>query len=72
MYFIICFTLVILQWVIFLKIIDEKLSIGTVGVRIINRRECQDLINAFKKANYGINAVDADGNKVKGKLFILL
>jgi uncharacterized protein YebE (UPF0316 family) len=49
-------------------IIDEKLSIGTVGVRIITRREAQVLIDALKKANYGITAVDADGSKGKVKI----
>ena len=44
-------------------LIDEKLSIGTVGVRIITRREAQDLIGALKKANYGVTAIDAEGSK---------
>ena len=41
-------------------LIDEKLSIGTVGVRIINRREAQDLIYALKKANYRVISVDTE------------
>jgi len=44
-------------------IIDERLSIGTVGVRIITRKEAKDLIDALKKADFGVTAVDAEGSK---------
>ena len=44
-------------------IIDEKLSIGTVGIRIITRQDAKDLVIALKKTNFGITVVDADGSK---------
>jgi len=44
-------------------IIDEKLSIGTVGVRIITRQDAKDLAIALKKTNFGITVVNADGSK---------
>ncbi|UCH72127.1 MAG: DUF2179 domain-containing protein [Thermoplasmatales archaeon] len=50
-------------------IIEEKLSIGTVGIRIITRREAKELIIALRKADFGVTAVDADG--AKGKLKII-
>jgi len=44
-------------------VIDEKLSIGTVGVRIITRQDAKDLVIALKKTNFGITVVDAEGSK---------
>ena len=49
-------------------IIDEKLSIGTVGVRIITRQDARDLVIALKKTNFGITVVDAEGSKGKVKI----
>ena len=49
-------------------ILDEKLSIGTVGVRIITRQDAKDLVIAFKKINYGITVVDAEGSKGSVKI----
>jgi uncharacterized protein YebE (UPF0316 family) len=49
-------------------IIDEKLSIGTVGVRIITRQDAKDLVIALKKTNFGITVVDADGSKGRVKI----
>ena len=49
-------------------LIDEKLSIGTVGVRIITRKEAHELIDALKQAKYGITAVDAEGSKGNVKI----
>ncbi len=49
-------------------IIDEKLSIGTVGVRIITRQDARELVDALKKSNYGITVVDAEGSKGKVKI----
>ncbi|KYK20535.1 hypothetical protein AYK21_05995, partial [Thermoplasmatales archaeon SG8-52-2] len=43
-------------------LIDEKLKIGTVGVRIITRRDAKELINALKKADYKLTVLDAEGS----------
>ena len=49
-------------------IIEEKLSIGTVGIRIITRQDAKELVNALKKSDYGITVVDAEGSKGKVKV----
>ena len=49
-------------------IIEEKLSIGTVGIRIITRQDAMNLIDAFKKSDFGITAVDANGSKGRVKI----
>jgi len=49
-------------------IIEEKLSIGTVGIRIITRQDAGELVNALKKLKYGITVVDAEGSKGKVKI----
>jgi len=43
-------------------LIDEKLSIGTVGVRIITKKDAKELIAALKKADYGLTVLDAEGS----------
>lgn len=49
-------------------IIEEKLSIGTVGIRIITRKEADTLVAALKKQKYGITVIDAEGSKGKVKI----
>ena len=49
-------------------IIEEKLSIGTVGIRIITRQDAVELVNALKNSKYGITVVDAEGTKGKVKI----
>jgi len=49
-------------------IIEEKLSIGIVGIRIITRQDATKLVDAFKKSDFGITVVDAEGSKSKVKI----
>lgn len=49
-------------------LIDEKLSIGTVGVRIITRKDAQELITALKKGDYGLTVLDAEGSNGRVKI----
>lgn len=49
-------------------ILEERLSIGTVGIRIITRQDATNLIDAFKKSDFGITAVDAEGSKGRVKI----
>lgn len=42
-------------------IIEKKLAIGTLVVRIITRRECGELVEGLRAANYGVTCVDAQG-----------
>jgi uncharacterized protein YebE (UPF0316 family) len=42
-------------------IIENKLSIGKVIIRIITRREADDLITYLRSAGYGLTIIDAEG-----------
>ncbi len=42
-------------------IIEDKLSIGKVIIRIITRRESDDLITYLRSAGYGLTIIDAEG-----------
>lgn len=44
-------------------VIEEKLSIGSVIVRIITRHESDKIIDCLKSKKYGVTIVDAKGNK---------
>jgi len=48
--------------------IDEKLSIGTVGVRIITKRDARELVDDLKKADYGLTILDAEGSNGRVKI----
>jgi|SRR3954467_3833092 len=41
--------------------IEERLALGLQVIRIITNQNCEELIQAFKKENYGITVVDAHG-----------
>ncbi len=42
-------------------ILVEKMSIGTVVVRVIPKKDITNLINHLREANYGVTVVDAAG-----------
>jgi uncharacterized protein YebE (UPF0316 family) len=44
-------------------IIENMVSIGKVIVRIITRREADELVNYLRSEGYGITAIDAEGTK---------
>lgn len=41
--------------------IEERLALGLQVIRIITNQNCEELIQALKKENYGITVVDAHG-----------
>jgi uncharacterized protein YebE (UPF0316 family) len=41
--------------------IEERLALGMQVIRIITNQNCEELIQALKKENYGITVVDAHG-----------
>lgn len=41
--------------------IENRISIGRVIIRIITRKEADELVDFLKKAGYGITAIDATG-----------
>lgn len=49
-------------------IIEEKISIGIVGIRIITRRDAKELIKSLRSLNFSATVVDADGPKGKVKI----
>ena len=42
--------------------IEEKLSLGTVIVRVITNHEAKDLVEYLRANNYGVTAIDATGS----------
>ncbi|MFN3555202.1 MAG: DUF2179 domain-containing protein [Bacteroidales bacterium] len=49
-------------------LIEEKLSLGTVLVRIVPKRDTTDLINHLRDLGFGVTVIDAEGvmgSKVK-------
>lgn len=50
-------------------LLEEKLSIGTVAIRIITKREAEKLISKLKEHNYGITVMDGEG--VNGRIKII-
>lgn len=44
-------------------LIEEKISIGTVIVRVIPRRDTYNLLQSLSENNYGFTVVDAQGSK---------
>ena len=53
-------------------ILEEKLSIGTVAIRIITRKDAAKLIDSLKNKRYGITVVDAKGPKGDVKLIFTI
>jgi uncharacterized protein YebE (UPF0316 family) len=53
-------------------LIDEKLSIGNVNVRIITRHDANDLVEKLKKSRFGITVLDAEGPKGQVKIIFTL
>lgn len=50
-------------------LVEEKLSIGLVMIRVITKRDATKLINHLKSEKYGVTTVDAEG--VKGPVKII-
>lgn len=50
-------------------VIEEKLSIGNVLIRIIPRKDTSELIAFLRESNYGVTSVEAEG--AKGKVNIV-
>jgi len=49
-------------------IIDEKLSIGSVAIRIITRKDATKLVKALNDKDFGLTLVDAESYKGKVKI----
>jgi len=49
-------------------LLEEKLSLGTVIIRVILSRQSPELIDELKSQNFGLTLVDAEGSKGSVKL----
>lgn len=48
--------------------LDEKMLLGNVIIRIILKRDAQDLVDYLKEQNYGLTILDAEGATGKVKV----
>ena len=48
--------------------LEEKLSIGTVVIRVIPKKDTTKLINYLREQNYGVSAIDIEGMTGKVKM----
>jgi uncharacterized protein YebE (UPF0316 family) len=53
-------------------VIEEKLAVGKVLLRIITKREPRQLIDSLKNAGYAETTVDADGINTKVKIIHMI
>jgi uncharacterized protein YebE (UPF0316 family) len=52
--------------------LEEKLSVGQVIVRIITKSHASELLDQLKHSNYNVTELDATGNAGKVKLFFIV
>ena len=48
--------------------LEEKMSIGTVVIRVIPKKDTTKLINYLREQNYGVSAIDIEGMTGKVKM----
>jgi uncharacterized protein YebE (UPF0316 family) len=53
-------------------ILEEKLSLGTVIVRLVPNIDSTDLINNLRENNFGLTLIDADGSRGAVKIIFLI
>jgi uncharacterized protein YebE (UPF0316 family) len=51
-------------------ILEERISLGTVVVRIIPKLDTTELINYLRSQNYGLTIMDAEGSRGKVKVIL--
>ena len=51
-------------------LLEEKISLGTVVVRIIPKLDTTDLIHFLRSQNYGLTIMDAEGSRGKVKVIL--
>jgi len=49
-------------------ILEEKLSIGSVIIRVVPKSDTSELVNMLRLQNFGITVVDAEGSLGKVKI----
>jgi uncharacterized protein YebE (UPF0316 family) len=53
-------------------LLEDRLSIGQVIVRVITRRDATQLVEILKQKNYGVTSINAEGSTGKVKLIFLI
>jgi len=53
-------------------LLEDRLSIGQVLVRVITKRDASVLVEMLKQGNYGVTAIDAEGATGQVKLILLV
>jgi uncharacterized protein YebE (UPF0316 family) len=53
-------------------ILEEKLSLGNVIIRVIPRKDSSDLINHLRQTNFGFTLLNAEGSKGAVKIIFLV
>jgi uncharacterized protein YebE (UPF0316 family) len=53
-------------------VLDERISLGTVIIRIILKRDANDLVTFLKEQNYGLTVLDAQGSTGKVKVIFTI
>lgn len=52
--------------------IEERLSLGLVIIRVITRRDSTGLLQHFKEHNYGFTSIDAEGSRGRVKILFMV
>ena len=52
--------------------LEEKMSLGTVVLRIIPKKETIELINALRESDFGVTAVDIEGKSGRQKMIFMI
>lgn len=52
--------------------LDEKLSLGTVLIRVVSKADTSDLINHMREENFGASLVDIEGMTGKQKMIFTI
>ena len=53
-------------------LLEDRLSIGQVIVRVITKRNAGQLVESFKQKNYGVTSINAEGSTGEVKLIFLI
>ncbi|MDO8841109.1 MAG: DUF2179 domain-containing protein [Methanocalculus sp.] len=53
-------------------LLEDRLSIGQVIVRVITKRDAGQLVESFKQKNYGVTSINAEGSTGEVKLIFLI
>jgi uncharacterized protein YebE (UPF0316 family) len=53
-------------------LVEERLSLGTVIIRVITRKDSADLVSRLRSLNYGVTEVNAEGSTGHVKVLLMV